>query len=341
MSTPTQPSRVIRIVRPLLIGLAAFCFVLAGVLAFWAPTHVIKTPLDKNATIRFTGEGELLNPATGQLRKVPIKVTKRIVVDTAASDDDNVVLVQSQCVVIATDNPPPCVKTSDPRFVSIDLDRVAMDRRSGEAVNDAKYKESLDGKPVKHVGLTYRFPFDTEKKTYQRFNGDVQKAFDAKYVGTTTVAGLKAYKFEVTTPKTASDVIPGVPGFYEDTATIFVEPETGSILAATDHQVRTLENGQKAVEINVATGDTGAADNINNAKDGIDQIRLLTKTLPIVLVIIGVLAAVGAWLLGRRRNRGAGSPAVPPTTPPDGFGPSDGAPNWAPPPPPGNYEHQG
>ena len=46
-----------------------------------------------------------------------------------------------------------------------------------------------------HEGLAYRFPFDTEKKTYPYFDPIAQKAYDANYEGEEDVNGLSVYKF--------------------------------------------------------------------------------------------------------------------------------------------------
>ena len=46
-----------------------------------------------------------------------------------------------------------------------------------------------------HEGLAYRFPFDTEKKTYPFFDPMAQKAFDANYDGEEDVNGLTTYRF--------------------------------------------------------------------------------------------------------------------------------------------------
>ena len=46
-----------------------------------------------------------------------------------------------------------------------------------------------------HDGLAYRFPFDTEKRTYPVFDPIAQKAFDANYDGEEDVNGLTTYRF--------------------------------------------------------------------------------------------------------------------------------------------------
>ena len=45
------------------------------------------------------------------------------------------------------------------------------------------------------TGWRYRFPFDTEKKTYPFFDPIAQKAFDANYDGEEDVNGLTTYRF--------------------------------------------------------------------------------------------------------------------------------------------------
>ncbi len=45
-------------------------------------------------------------------------------------------------------------------------------------------------------GLYFKFPFDTQKKTYQWWDGTLARPPRAKYVGEGTVKGMKVYKFE-------------------------------------------------------------------------------------------------------------------------------------------------
>ena len=88
------------------------------------------------------------------------------------------------------------------------VDTVTLDRSTALAVSDdthpggsvQKPRSIGDTKPptnipLPHEGLSYRFPFDTEKKTYPYFDPIAQKAFDANYEGEDDVNGLTAYKF--------------------------------------------------------------------------------------------------------------------------------------------------
>ena len=88
------------------------------------------------------------------------------------------------------------------------VDTVTLNRETALAVSDdthpggavQKPRTIEDNKPptniaLPHDGLSYRFPFDTEKKTYQYFDPIAQKAFDANYEGEEDVNGLTTYKF--------------------------------------------------------------------------------------------------------------------------------------------------
>jgi len=304
-------SFVRRAAAPVLVGTAVFAFVLAGILAFWAPTHVVKTPLDADSvsgdhvlTMVFQGTGSKFDINTGKALDHKFKVTRNTRIDTAASNDDVAVLVATQCVVTNDDGKSPtCVKADDPRFVSVIVDRVAIDRRTGQAVNNSKYGETLEGKPVVHRGLTYRFPFDAEKKTYQVYNSLTGKTIDAKYIGESTVGDIDVYKFVATLPKTAAEIVPGVDGFIEQKTTYYVEPNTGSILWAKDSQVRSLPGDIVALKLDVQTSDN--SDSHAMTEDALQKMQLVTVIAPIVLAVLGLLAIAGAWWLGRRRGDGA------------------------------------
>ena len=88
------------------------------------------------------------------------------------------------------------------------VDTVTLDRKTALAVSSDSNPGGAVQKPraiedenpptniaLPHEGLSYRFPFDTEKKTYPFFDPIAQKAFDANYSGEEDVNGLTAFKF--------------------------------------------------------------------------------------------------------------------------------------------------
>ena len=311
MSTTAAPSRGRRIARGVLIAVAVFALALSGLLAFWAPSHAIKTPLNLKISLVYRGSGTIFDTGTGKLVQKQFVATQRLASDSKASDGTNVVISEYQCVAVDVNNPPACPKVNDPRFVTAQTDRVAMNRRTGESVNNAKYKETVGGAPATHQGLTYRWPFDSKKQTYSYFDTTLQTAVPATYTGSQKVNGVTAYVYVATTPTEKLDVIKGVPGTFQETNTILVEPQTGTIVSASTHQVRKFANGDPALDITLTMDDKSTTSQVSKANDGIDQIRLLTVIAPIVLLAVGVLAAIGALLLFRGKPE-AGTPAQPP-----------------------------
>ena len=120
-----------------------------------------------------------------------------------------------------------------------------------------------------HEGLTYRFPFDTEKRTYPVFDPIAQKAFDANYDGEEDVNGLTTYRFsqnvgydadgklvepvkyssllddDADAEVTARAALWGIPGepdepitmtrYYAAQRTFWVDPVSGTIVKKEDH----------------------------------------------------------------------------------------------------------
>ena len=88
------------------------------------------------------------------------------------------------------------------------VDTVTLNRKTATAVSSESNPGGAVQKPrtidddlpptniaLPHDGLAYRFPFDTEKKTYPVFDPIAQKAYDANYDGEEDVNGLTTYRF--------------------------------------------------------------------------------------------------------------------------------------------------
>ena len=297
-----------RVFGVVLIGVGVFGLVLAGVVRFWAYPNSEKTPLDLDIPIIATGPAQVFNADTGQLDAVTLRADRTVRVDSQASDSKNVVVQERLCIVIQVDNPPPCVPASDTRLLTFTTDRTAADRKTASSVNDPKYGENVDGDTsIKHVGLTYKWPFHSKKKTYQFFNPDVGEAAPATYEGTEKINGLELYKYVAVTPKNEQDVFKGVPGYYVDTRTVWIDPVTGTIIKGNEHQVRSFRggdlDGKTAVDLNLTFDKATVAYQTHKAKDGRKQIALASFWLPLVSLVVGALALVGAMLLLGRRRR--------------------------------------
>jgi hypothetical protein len=328
--------RARRIALVALIAVAVAALALAALMRWWIPDRVVKTPLTVDTALILHGHGQILDE-NGKLLDASFLGTQILQADSEASDDTNVVFNAYSCLLkdVTSSSEANCQKITkdpdDPSLLALS-DRVAVNRKSGLAVPNSQYGDNIDGTPVDHDGaLTYRFPFDTQKKTYPFFNPFLERSFDANYVDQERFGGLTVYKFVVTTPTVDDVVISGVGddairGSYQDTVTVYVEPRTGTILNATEHQVRKTTDGDLALDVTVgdmAPNDTEVVVGPNGprtidtplglAKDGIDKIDMLTVTGPLVLLGLGVVTGlVAGWLARPPRRRTSSTDAAPP-----------------------------
>ncbi|HEX2903525.1 MAG TPA: DUF3068 domain-containing protein [Jatrophihabitans sp.] len=295
-----------------LILIGVFCLVLAGLLRFYAPSRAEKTPLNLDIKQVATGPAKVLNSTTGQLEDTSLIATRRVRTDSAASNSKVTVVQETLCIVKDVDNPPECVDANDPqhRLVSFTTDRVAADRVSGESVNDPKYGGNINGDTsAGHQGLTYKWPFNAKKQSYKFFDPVSQQAPDARYLATEKVAGLTCYKYEAVINNTPLDVGPNIAGFYSDTRTVWIEPETGVIVKGIEHQTRTLANGVTALDTTLSFDQDSINYQAKQAKDGRTKITLLTVTLPLILLLVGLIALAGGLML-LRRDAGPAQPVT-------------------------------
>jgi hypothetical protein len=304
---------------------SGFVLILLGALAVAAailvPTAVLhhykKTPLNIDVTQVSSGTAQLLDTKTMQLQKVPVRSTRTVKTDGHASDGKYTTLDEKLCTVVVQGPTPACLPISDPRYLSTTTDRVTSDRRTAESVHVARYAESVNGdRKVEHVGLTYKWPIDTQKQTYRYFFSDLGRAFPATYQGTEKVAGLTTYKFVSQTgvqPYQVPTPAGLVPGSYEDRTTVWVEPETGAIINGTERQILKIINpvdpsGPKLTAIDVSLSFDKAA--INDAAGEAKHARRLLDVAefwaPLGLGVIALAAFVGAYFLLRPRRKSGG-----------------------------------
>lgn len=304
----------------LLLALGVFALVLTVLL----PTVVVnkskKTPLDLNITQVSSGPGKILDPATLQTKDVQLRATRVVKTDTSASNGTNTTVIETLCIVIVEGTTPNCVTKDDPqhRLLSVSRDRVTADRKSAESVHVAKYGEFVEnfGKvdtSVRHVGLSYKWPIDAKKQTYQFFQPDVEKAFPAIYSGTDKIAGLTVYKYVSDTGTQPYKVLGTLDGTYNDTRTVWVEPRTGAIIKGVEHQVQHITDtndptgpGVLALDTTLTFDQSAIDDQAKYAKDKINQLKMAQVWGPLITGILGVAALVGAYFLLRTRRSAGG-----------------------------------
>lgn len=285
-----------KVLGMVLLFLGGFLLVAAALSKFYAADAVRRTPLDINVTSRLEGTA-----AIGSDAETPVRATNTTRTDSAKSDGKVVVFKTSTCLVKVIGDTPDCVSADDPqqRLVSVSTDNFATDRKTAEAVNDPKY---LPADATVHKGLVNKFPFDTKKKNYQYWNGDVNQVTTAVYTGTADVQGVQTYKFTADVADAPIEIAAGMNGRYTDHTEIWVEPVTGSILRQTDSQKRVTDTGSSVLDLNVIMTPATSKTLIDDAKKNKNQLKLVDSTLPIVGLIVGLLALLGG-LLAVRDNR--------------------------------------
>ncbi len=291
-----------KVIGGILLFLGAFLLAAGLVAQFWATDRVKKTPEEVDTTTYLAGTADKLNPSTGEIENLDVKVRSVTETDTEASDDDTVVFVSTSCVVIDEPDTPDCVDGEDPRLITATTDIFATDRVTALAVDH----EGLPEDAVAHDGIVNKWPFDAEKTDYPYWDGLLGRSVPAEYTGTETVNGLETYVYEVTITEEPAVVAGTVEGLYSAEKTINVDPVTGSVVQQRQRDVRTLENGDPLLDLTVEFTEDQVEDSVNEAEDNGRTVWLVTQLIPLVGIIGGlVLLAAGAVLLvlhSRRRD---------------------------------------
>lgn len=302
-----------RVIGVVLVAVGAFLIVLAPLVRFQVGGSLIAAPAAQYGVSKLEAQGaqyfypKALKVLTGDLG---ITVTTRG--DVSQAQGDRVVWDEFTAVNDVTNGNPD---------VSFGERRSAFNKFTGEGVNCCAV--NIDKKPSKLEGQIYKFPFDVEKKTYKVFNSTAGMAFDAEFVGEENVNGLPAYKFEQVAPstKTETRTVPAsimgvsdttgdvqVDRFYEGKNTFWIEPTTGSPVKQEQQRHDTLktQDGAHTITAFAATAKMTPEtvdDLVQNATESKSQITLIKVTIPVILLLVGLVLLVGGFVALRRTAR--------------------------------------
>lgn len=192
-----------------ILGLGAALLIAALLLSTYTSSRITKIPLDIDATLISDGSGSALDTASLSgdhiviNPNVPLVSQQQVSVESPANAD--VVTLQVGASVRRTD------KQKDSGLLLAIVDTVTLNRKTAMAVSDDTHTGGSVQKPrgfndespptaipLRHEGLSYCFPFHTEKKTYPYFDPIAQKAFDVNYESEDDVNGLTTYRFTQT-----------------------------------------------------------------------------------------------------------------------------------------------
>lgn len=282
---------------PLLLGVGGFLLTTALLVLLWVPGQVKKTPLNVNSLTQLAGEASYLGSD-----RAPVKATSKTVTDGDASTGDAAVFSTFTCLMWNPDGKTPdCVsgEGENSRLINAGTDNFATDRKTALAFNDQEKYVGANASP--HQGLINKFPFDVEKKTYPFWDGILNRAVDAAFVGEENVNGLKTYRFNINVVDEPAEIASGLQGKYSDDKTMWIDPMTGSIIKQVEKQVRMLPDGSAALDLDLAFTDDQVAANVKDAEENGGRLGLIGR-LPWIVGLLGLLSLAGGLLLGRGRE---------------------------------------
>jgi hypothetical protein len=330
-----------------IIGLGAALLIAALLLSTYTTSRITKIPLNLDATLVSDGSGTALDSASLSSdhvvvnQNVPLVSQQQISVESPANAD--VVTLQVGTSVRRTD------KQKDTGLLLAIVDTVTLNRKTAMAVSDDTHTGGAVQKPrtfsdenpptsipVRHDGLSYRFPFNTEKKTYPYFDPVAQKTYDVNYDTQEDVNGLSAYRFTqnigysadgklvapVKYPSlyagdedgkvTTSAAMWGLPGdpaeqitmtrYYAAQRTFWVDPISGTILKQTEHANHFFARDPLKPEVTLAdykltSNEDTVESQVNAARDERDRLALWSRVLPITFTAVGLIALIGGGVL--------------------------------------------
>jgi hypothetical protein len=332
-----------------IIGLGAALLIAALLLSTYTSSRITKVPLDIDATL--TSEGTATHAldsaslSTDHLvinQNVPLVSQQQVSVESPANAD--VVTLQVGTSVRRTD------KQKDSGLLLAIVDTVTLNRKTAMAVSDDTHtggslqkpralndENPPTAQPVRHDGLSYRFPFHTEKKTYPYFDPIAQKPFDVNYDTQEDVNGLTTYRFtqnigynadgKLVAPVAYPSLLAGqedakqttsasmwgvqdadpaeqitMTRYYAAQRTFWVDPVSGTIVKETDHANHyfardPLKPEMTLVEYKVTTNPDSVEAQVNAARDDRDRLALWSRVLPITFTAVGLIALIGGGVL--------------------------------------------
>jgi len=332
-----------------IIGLGAALLIASLLLSTYTAGKIRKIPLTIDQTLVSSGTGTAMDPASlsGEQfvinQNVPLVSQQAMTVETPANAE--VVTLQVGTSVRRTD------KQQDNGLLLAMVDTVTVNRSTAEAVSEddrpggsvQKPRTVEDDKPptniaLPHEGLAYRFPYDTEKKSYAMFDPIAQKPFDANYDGEDDVNGLTTYRFtqnvgydadgklvepikysslydndedgEVTARAGLwglADLDPYEPvtmtRYYAAKRTFWVDPVSGTIVKTQEHANHyyardPLRPEMAVVDYKVTSTEQTIESQVADARDERDRVALWSRVLPISFAAAGLIALIGGVVLG-------------------------------------------
>ncbi len=306
-----------RLIGPTLVGLGVFLIVAAGLARFYAYPALAKVPAGYDGTTHleasgaqiFNSDPEVLAPETHDL----VITSKTSEVADAEAPDGGAVWTNRTTV-----------DRADGSTFQQSREQLAFDENgAGVACECDTWVEETDDDdkvvqvPTTPEGQVYKFPFGTEQKSYDVWDGTLGEATEATFEGEETVQGLRVYKFVQVIEPTVVESGRDVPGsvfesdeasveadmVYAMTRTLYVEPVTGSPVHRVEERVQELVYDGVRVPAFVGTvhyTDAQVDKNVDDVSSKATLLGGMRVLFPMILLVLGALL-LGLGLVIHRR----------------------------------------
>jgi hypothetical protein len=298
-----------------LAGLGAFLIVVAVLLRTYVGGQVIKFPLNEYDKVTLQGTGvsyfspTLVKPVSG----ATIQVTSTVKGDASAGTSSTAVWNEFSYLYDTTNH----------ATFEFSTRRFAFDRRTAELVNCCG--ASVNGNTaIRQSGLVgFLWPLGTQKKTYDVFDPVLNQARPARYEGTSTIDGIRVYRFfeHVSSTRAGSETLPGslvgmpgqsmvtLPEYYTGNNTFWVDPLTGAELNEHQDEKLTLEDSTGTQRLLLLNGDLMMTPQSVQATVKVDQngrteFGWLEIIVPLLCLVLGLVALIIGIVLARTRREG-------------------------------------
>lgn len=305
-----------RILGLLSLVLGAFALLLGLLAKPVIYENLSKVPLDQTSVSISRGEGmsalQVSSEGIKKLENVTLVSTRSVVGVPGVATDNNAFW---QTTVESKVEDGPLLTYSD-EGVSIDRTTAMSTNCCGDyvAVGDAeKPDDEATREPSQHDGLFFKFPFDTQQKDYPYWDGSLNTAVNAQFQGEEKIDGVAAYKFVMVLGPTEVSENKGLPGsvfgtdepvdagrVYENTRSLWVEPNTGAILKGLEEQnVRFEPRDTTLPSVPITVGTIGYTD--ETVKANADEFGSKGPLLGFIngpLTLVGILTGLALLILG-------------------------------------------
>lgn len=299
------------------VGVGVFMIVAAVLVRFYAYPTLATVPATYDGVTELESSGAQIfnsDPDVLETETWDLDVSAFTIADSGADAPDDVAVWVSSTTVTRADG----------SVFQQTRERAPFDAVSGAAVTcddcgsweEVAEDERVD---VTRKGQVFKFPFATEKRSYDVWDGTVGEATEATFEGEETVEGLDVYKFvQRIEPQVVE--IREVPGkvfgsseasvdaemWYGMTRTFYIEPQTGSPVDRVEERLQELRYDGVSVPAFTATVEYTDEQVKKSVKDTESNATLLAGmrlAFPLLLLLLGAAFLAGGLFLSRKAHR--------------------------------------